>query len=555
MVSVLFSFFEETILILYILVGILISSFVTRTKDLFLQKRIFYLFFKFTFLVLIVCLISTTLSFLKGFTFNESTFDSLSFTSFYFHDNIQFYTANFFRKDLFSVFLNVLLTIVTLFYLYLVYDAHKISQLNSKYYIEVPVLIITVFLSLKLFLYAYDLILIVITLELTAFCSIILLSLQITNKEQTVFPFEAAIKYFIFNAIAISLFLFAIGSYYSLYKSINLFDFPLFLLFEPSFCYEHIETLTFIQLIFFSAYLLKLGAAPFHQWVPDVYEGVELLMTAFLVLLIGPALNFKLFVFIKILLPVFDPSYLLFSFFTITGLVSILIGSFNAFLQTRIKRFLAYTGISHLGYILLSFGTATFLGFFASLFYLFFYIITNMVFFALLILTRRLSGITLIFLNQLKLLLNENLILFLFFLIPLLSFAGFPPFAGFFSKFFMIASLMDQQKIGILILLVLYIVLSAYLYLRFIKIAIFEKIAYSVFLPLKTFSIQTQTTQYYKVNTSLKPYKKLHIALANHHGLFFILFWLNLSLFLTLGFLPTLCLFFQQPLLSLFLFY
>jgi len=562
MLYFLFNFFEELILTLFILVGIAVSSFFKRQThyltDLFYQKKVFYLFFRCTYLLLLVCLLSNLWIISNFFYLEASVVDSLSLNTFYYQGNNQPFGTTFFRKDLFTVFLNLLLTVITLFFCFLFYETHKVTQGRGQtYYLEVPVILLTIFLALKLFLYAYDLMLIVITLELTAFSTIILLSLPVTTKAN-IFPFEAAIKYFVFNAIAISLFLFAIGGYYAIYKSINLLDFPLFQLFEPGFCYEQLETVALLQFIFFSAYLLKLGAAPFHQWVPDVYEGAELTMTALLVVLVGPVLNLKAFVFIKLLLPVFDHHYLLFNLFLFCGIVSVIIGSVNAFTQTRIKRFLAYTGISHLGYILISFGTATYLGFFASFFYLFFYITMNIVFFSLLLITRKTTGMTLIFLNHLKILLNDHFLLFVFFVIPLLSFAGFPPFAGFFSKFFLLVAFVDQQNVGFLILLVFYIVLSAYLYLRFIKVAIFEKLQYQVFIPLRTFSgsmINQNTDTYQRLQTTLQPQKNLGRNLSVHNHFLFLVFILNSSLFLVLGFLPTICLVFQQPLLSLFLFY
>jgi NADH-quinone oxidoreductase subunit N len=334
-------------------------------------------------------------------------------------------------------------------------------------------------------------------------------------------------------------------------------DIALFSLFEPAVVYEHLETIVLLQLFFFFSYFIKLGAAPFHQWVPDVYEGVELLVTSFLVLIISPVLVFKLFAFTKLLLPLFDSHNPIFFLFSLCGLLSIILGTFHAFSQTRIKRFLAYTGITHLGYILLSLGTSSFLGFFAGFFYLFFYIITNMVLFSLLLLMRKISGVSLIFLSHLKILLNDNVMLFVFFLIPLLSFAGFPPFAGFFSKLFMLGALVDRESILFLLLLVFYIVLSAYLYLRFIKIALFEKKSFHGFFPLKAFKAgrNQNFSVYYRIETTLNSYKKSGETLELHNNFFGILYGLNFSLFFVLSMLPLVCLLLQQPLLALFLFY
>jgi len=153
---------------------------------------------------------------------------------------------------------------------------------------------------------------------------------------------------------------------------------------------------------------MKLGSAPLHNWVPDVYEGAEFLFTAFLILVISPALNFKFFVFIKLLLPIFEIYHLIFMFFLVCGFLSIILGVTNAVVQTRLKRFLAYASINHLGFILLSLGTPSYIGFFASLFYLFTYILTNLTFFGLILIIQQFNFVTFIYLNQLKSLLNYN---------------------------------------------------------------------------------------------------------------------------------------------------
>ena len=558
MMHIIFPFFEEILLIAYILGGIIVSSFIRHKQktiqDLFKIKRAFYLLCRVTFGVLLLCLVYSLVSFSSNYNLASVCYDSLSTPAFYNVINYQPFSTAFFRKDLVTEFFNVVLNLLVLFYLYLVYESNKITTETSRYLLEIPVLLVTIFLSLKLFLYTYDLILIVITLELTAFCSVVLISLQLQAPTRVTFPLEAAVKYFIFNALAISFFLFATCSYYSFFKSVNLFDFGLFYILEPGFYFEHLETLLLTHLLFFGAYLMKLGAAPFHQWVPDVYEGSELLITAFLVLIIGPALNLKLFTLIKLLLPLGETNSILFSFFLLAGFSSIIVGSFQAFSQTRIKRFLAYTGITHLGYILVSLGTATFFGFFAGLFYLLSYIVTNCIFFSLLIISRRLSGLSLIYLNHLKLLFNDNVVFFLFFFIPLLSFAGFPPFAGFFSKFFALASLVDQQHIFFVILLLGYVLISAYLYLRFIKIALFEKITISFYLPLLQ-KDPAATVTYYKFENTARPAKLIEGALRHHNVLLCILFGLNMLLIAFLGFLPLVSIALQQPLIALFLFY
>jgi len=562
MLLFIFNFAEELILSITIMLGLLICSFTKKQQkfigDVYYQKKLFFILCHTIFFILGITFSITLYSFNQV---NDQIFpfiDSLTTLEFYNAALIDSYGNCFFRKDFLVLFFNLILNFLVFFYLILFYEYCKNTTIVLKYFFVIPILIITVFLGFKIFLVAYDLLLIVLALELTAFCSVILISLQITTSSNNIFPLEAAIKYFIFNALAISLLLFAISGYYSFFKTLNLLDYTSYILFAPELCFDHLETLLVLNLFFFSAYLLKLGAAPFHQWVPDVYEGSELVITAFLVLIVGPALNFKFFVFIKILLPVFEQNSLIFSFFIFSGIVSIILGTFNAFNQFKIKRFLAYTGITHLGYMLLSFGTATFLGIFASFFYLMFYILTNLAFFTIILLTQRISGIKLLFMNHFKLLLNDNILVFLLFLIPIFSFAGIPPFAGFFSKFFMFLALIEINKNFLAITLIFYVLISAYLYLRFIKISIFEEQRLKVFLPLQQMvytnfsSPQNSTITYYKFENRLKNQSWFF---TYQNFILFILFLINCLLLFFIFFLPVICLSFLKPLLTLFLFF
>ena len=557
-----FTFLEEFSLLLYILVGIVVASF-TKAGNYNHQKKIFYLLMRGA---LVVVVFLTYGIFTQLMTFPQHVLyplpDSLGLTEYYNLSLGDSFGNVFFRKDYLVLFYNLILVLLTGFYLLLILEITRTTFLDYKYFLEIPIIIMTILFSLKVFLMSYDFMLIVLSLELTAFCTLILISVQ-TGTSTTIFPFEAAIKYFIFNAVSISLLLFAICGYYSLFKTLNLLNIGNAFLFDPAFCYENIETILFFHCFFFIAYLMKLGAAPFHQWVPDVYEGVELSVTAFLVIIVGPVLNFKLFVFLKTLLPVFELNSLIFGGLICCGLLSIIIGSLNAFVQPRIKRFLAYTGITHLGYILVSFGTGTYLGFFASFFYLIFYILTNCIFFSMLLLAKRSSGLTLIYVSQLKSIFNENFLMLIFFLIPIFSFAGFPPFAGFFSKFFVLFALIDLKKIYLTIIILFYVLITAYLYLRFIKIMIFEKKSFTIYLPLKSnqTNFEVESSFSYRSSSDLSyyliesDYQNAPPTFRNNNSLLFLIFIFNAVLLLIIFFLPIMSLLLQIPLLTLFLFF
>lgn len=553
MLQIFSTYSTDLLLCLYIFGGLAVSSFIrykkftTDLEKLYITKKHFYLFMRAAILTLILHLL---LIVKNAQSFFINTFlDSLNFLEILNKSLTNELGIMFFRQDFLSIIFIIIVNFSVLVYLLILLNFFNTTKLNYKYMNEVPILIVTVFLSLKVFLSSYDFITIIISLELATLCTIILLSLQLTTKDN-VFPIEASIKYFLFNAVAMGFMLIGITGYFLFIENYNLLDFSLQSLLNPYFHVLNFDSLIVLHFFFFLGYLMKLGSAPFHQWVPDVYEGVEFILTAFLILVISPALNLKFFIFIKLLIPNLDFYNLIFGFFLLCGFLSIIIGVFNAIGQFKLKRFLAYASINHLGFILISLATPTFIGFFASLFYLFTYIFTNMAFFTIILMVQQFNLLTVIYLNQLKSLMNHSYFLFSLLLIPIFSFAGFPPFAGFFGKLFVFSSLLDFNKIYILIFIIMYVVINAYLYLRFIKISLFENKKFQFYIPVN-FNYKKITTNYQltkKFQFLVEPPLTLKTQLC-------FLFFINCFLFGFLIVLPTISVLCSQLILSLFLFF
>jgi len=345
-----------------------------------------------------------------------------------------------------------------------------------SYLVELPFLIICTLLALRLFIATNDLTLMIILLEITAFCSVIYIGMQSLSSPTFSLPIEAAIKYFIINAVAVALLLFAVSCYFYFTGSTNLIDISTFFYRYPHMSIFFAEQLILVQFIFFFAYLIKLGASPMHQWVPDVYEGAETLVTTFLVLLLSPALVFKFLMFFKVFMNIPTTGSLVAGLLAGCGLLSIIFGTLGAFYQTRIKRFIAYAGLTHLGFMLLGVCFNNFLGYYTFLFYLIIYVITNMCFFTFLIVCQQYSDSSgrLVFINQLKFYIQNSLFLLLCLLICVFSFAGIPPFAGFFAKFFVLALIIQHKHYIIFFILLAAILIGTFMYLRFLKISLFE---------------------------------------------------------------------------------
>jgi NADH-quinone oxidoreductase subunit N len=214
------------------------------------------------------------------------------------------------------------------------------------------------------------------------------------------------------------------------------------------------------------ALLFKLAAAPFHMWAPDVYEGASTIVTAFfaivpkiavlsllITLIYGPFLG----IFENLIQPII----------IISGLMSILVGSIAAINQTKIKRLLAYSAIAHMGWILIGLGVGTLMSIQATLIYIVLYILMSINSFAFVI--SYFKGYGNNYITQLSGLSRKEPILAITFSLCLLSIAGIPPLAGFYSKYNILLALIDEKFIITSILGIVLSVIGSFYYIRIIQ--------------------------------------------------------------------------------------
>ena len=230
-----------------------------------------------------------------------------------------------------------------------------------------------------------------------------------------------------------------------------------------------------LSLILISIFI-KLSLAPFHLWSLDVYEGAPTIGTFFFAVI--TKLSFFIFLY-RIYYNFFITYYKVFIIFSfIIGFFSIVIGSFGNLRQKKFKTFMAYSSINHMGFVLLAFSTGTHLGFEFSIFYLIIYMITNtVIWFSVLPLIKINTVYKLKYSNNfsdLILLYKTQPVIALGLLISFFSSAGIPPFIGFFAKLGIFFVLLDTGYIFISILISLCSVISAFYYIRVIKILYFE---------------------------------------------------------------------------------
>jgi NADH-quinone oxidoreductase subunit N len=224
------------------------------------------------------------------------------------------------------------------------------------------------------------------------------------------------------------------------------------------------------------SFFFKLSAAPFHVWSPDVYEGSPTTVTAFFAIV--PKLGLIVF-FIRLF---FDSFYILLPslqyLLIICSIASMLVGSFGAIWQIKIKRLLAFSAISHVGYMLIGLCCFSVESIYAVIFYSIIYIFMSVSSFSLLLVVRKNDDFKKIkYIEDLSTISKVNPLIGVCFAITFFSIAGVPPFAGFFSKMFLFFSAINQSLYFLTVIGVLTSVISCFYYLRIIQISYFEQVA------------------------------------------------------------------------------
>ena len=281
---------------------------------------------------------------------------------------------------------------------------------------------------------------------------------------------EAAIKYYVLGAMSSGILLFGISLIYGFTGSITYDDIASQLTNIDMNSVDYIAII--FGIIFITASLcFKFGAAPFHMWVPDIYQG-SLISTTILLSTLP-----KIAVFIVFLKLYFIPFILLKEVWSdiliFVGMLSIVIGSLFALTQENIKRLLAYSAISNIGFIILSLGLISIDGIHASLYYTVVYSLTALASFGIIThITSNSNGIEKI--TDISGLAKTHPYFAFLILITMLSSAGIPPLIGFHAKLMVIKALISSSYIILSIIVVMMTVVSAYYYLKVIKTIYFD---------------------------------------------------------------------------------
>ena len=278
---------------------------------------------------------------------------------------------------------------------------------------------------------------------------------------------EAAMKFFVLGAIASGMLLYGMSMIYGATGTLDLSEINIAIN-----NYQGDKTILIFGLVFIVAGIaFKLGAAPFHMWVPDVYQGAPTAVTLFIGTapkLAGFALAFRLLSDGLENLGMDWQQMLI-----ILSTLSIATGNVIALSQTNLKRMLAYSAIAHMGYMMLGLIAGSQSGFAASLFYTVAYTIMTAGAFGMIILISR-SDYEADQLEDIKGLGKRSPWFAFVMLILMFSMAGVPPFVGFWSKWFVLKEVVAVGHIWLAVTAVFFAIIGAFFYLRIVRLMYFE---------------------------------------------------------------------------------
>jgi NADH-ubiquinone oxidoreductase chain 2 len=332
---------------------------------------------------------------------------------------------------------------------------------------EYPLIVLFTVLGMSSLISSSDLVSMFLSIELQSFAVYILATIYRESESAT----SAGLKYFLLGSLSSALILLGSSLLYG-FTGLTTFD-SLYMLCSTTSTNHYIELAVLLMAI---GLLFKVSAAPFHSAFPSIYSDVPTVVTTLLTTL--PKLS--VFFLLIELQQIFHSSTHICLLFLISALLSLVFGSLGGLAQYRIKRLLAYSAISHVGFLLFALSLNSSGGTEAFLFYLIQYTFTTVNVFFILIAFGNLvpeqysiySPVS--YINQLKGQFTVNPLLSLSLAISLLSLAGIPPLIGFFGKQMILLSALHEGYFFVSILAILLSVVSAFYYLKVIRVVHFD---------------------------------------------------------------------------------
>jgi NADH-quinone oxidoreductase subunit N len=320
-------------------------------------------------------------------------------------------------------------------------------------------------LGMMIMISANHLLTLYLGLELMSLSLYAMVALQRESPSAT----EAAMKYFVLGALASGMLLYGMSMLYGATGTLEITR-----LAEVIFDGNGRQAVLIFALVFVVAGLgFKLGAVPFHMWVPDVYHGAPTAVTTF----IGSAPKLAAFAFImRLLVQGLGAEQLLVEWqqmLVVMAVLSLAIGNITAIAQTNLKRMLAYSTISHMGFLLLGILSGDLNGYGSGMFYVIVYVVMNLGAFGMIMVLSR-SGFEAENLEDFRGL-NQRSPWYAFLMLLLMfSMAGVPPTVGFYAKLSVLQAVINAGYLWVAVVAVMFALVGAFYYLRVVKLMYFD---------------------------------------------------------------------------------
>lgn len=330
---------------------------------------------------------------------------------------------------------------------------------KTEHLAEFFILMLSALLGMFLLLSSGNFLMFYLSLELATIPVAALANFDLNKRISS----EAAMKMILSSAFSSGILLFGISLLYGATGTISFAELPALLNGSP------LQIMAFVFL--FSAFAFKLSIVPFHLWTADVYEGSPFAVTSFLSVISKGAIAF---VFISTLYKVFQPMHeVWYNMIMVLSIITMIVGNLFALRQQNIKRFLAFSSIAQVGFILVGISSNAIQGTSSVVYFVLIYVFSNLAAFGVSSTIASQTGKERI--EDYKGFYQNNKFLSWVLALALFSLAGIPPTAGFFGKLFLLTAGASKANYAFIVIAALNMIVSLYYYLRVIRSVFMDK--------------------------------------------------------------------------------
>jgi len=324
---------------------------------------------------------------------------------------------------------------------------------NHSHVMEFYILLLSTLLGMFFMISSGNLLMFYLGLELSSIPLAALANFDLAKKQSS----EAAMKFIISSAFASGLLLFGISMVYGSTGTLTFSEMATRITGGP------LQVFAFVLLL--AGFAFKISVVPFHLWTADVYEGAPVAVTSYLSVISKGSV---LFVFISVLYTAFKPMAVTwYNMLFLLSVLTIIIGNLFAIRQNNIKRFLAFSSIAQIGFILVGITGSSQMAVASVVYFVLIYVFSNLAAFGVVSLVSAVTGREQV--SDYKGFYKTNPVLSWVLTIALFSLAGVPPTAGFFGKFFLLMSGAGKGNYILITIAALNMIISFYYYLRIVK--------------------------------------------------------------------------------------